>query len=85
MKFPFRIEVQLNAEVESMTPDGEGNIEVTLSANGKQAKCYYDADRDDHGTLQEAQLSLMGYRRDGLGKRPWQPTPHVSAEPTRIM
>ena len=70
MKFPFTIAVGIEAEVESIIPDGNGNIEVTLSANGREARLCYDAAMDDHGTLQDALLSLLGYCRVGAGQTP---------------
>lgn len=43
MKFPFAITVAIEAEIENIVPDGEENMEVTLSANGCEAKCCFDA------------------------------------------
>jgi hypothetical protein len=64
MKFPFLLEVAVEAEVVSVAPDGDGNIEVTLSANGREAKMRYDAAGKDHGTLRDALIWLAGYRRE---------------------
>jgi len=85
MKFPFTIAVGIEAEVESITPDGRGNTEVTLSANGREAKVCYDAAFNDHGTLRDALLWLLGYRREEAGQKPCLPDPHMSAEPQRVM
>jgi hypothetical protein len=85
MKFPFTIVVSIEVEVQSIVPDGSGNTEVTLSANGREAKCFYDAAGDNHGTLQDALLLLQGYRREEAGQKAWQPAPHASAPPQRVM
>lgn len=85
MRFPFTVEIKIEPEVESAIPDGNGNSEVTLLANGREAKCCFDAAGDTHGTLQDALLSLLGYHRDEVGQKPWQPAPHESAGPQRVM
>lgn len=85
MKFGFRIEVGVEAEIESIVPSELGTIEVTLSANGRSARCFVDVEQNDHGTLEVALLALLGYRREDVGQRPSQAAPQVSAQPQRVM
>ena len=85
MKFPFAITVWIEPEIESIIPDGHGNIEVTLTANAREARGCFDAAGDNHGTLQDALFLLLGYRRDRTGQKPWQPASHIRAEPQRVM
>ena len=85
MKFPFTITCGIEAEIESIAPDGHGNVEVTLLADGRRAKVCYDAEGNNHGTLQDALFSLLGYRRDEARQEPCQSALHLTAEPQRVM
>ncbi len=85
MRLPFTIEVRIEPEVESIIPDGNGGFEATLSANGREAKCCFDATGDTHGTLETALLALLGYRKDEVAQEARRLTQFISDRPGRVM
>jgi hypothetical protein len=61
MEISLTIEVKLpDVEIDSIVFDEAGNATITLSWAGAQSKCWIDAGGSDHGSINDALISLAG-------------------------